>query len=143
MILYLDTSSLLKCFIAEAHSADVLEWIAASAAVATSCVTYPEAAAAVARRQRRGDLAPAAVRRALRRLADRWGELMLVDLAELRAGGLAVRHGLHGFGAVQLAAALTLRSALGADAMAFSSFDETLNRAAVAEGLVVLEPSGG
>ena len=84
----------------------------------------------------------ATMRRALRGLADRWQESMLVDLAEIRAGGLAVRHGLRGFDAVQLAAAVTLRDAVGDDGVAFSSFDEALSRAAVAEGLIVLEPGG-
>jgi hypothetical protein len=142
MILYLDTSALLKCLIAEAHSDEVREWIAASDGLATSRVTYPEAAAALARRQRRGDLSPDAVRRSLRRLADRWADLVLLDLTEIRAGGLAVRHALRGFDAVQLAAALTLRTALGAESVAFSSFDAELSRAAVAEGLIVLEPGG-
>ena len=140
MILYVDTSSLLKCFVGEAYSAHVREWMAAADAVATSRVTYPEAAAAVARRQRRGDLAPATLRRVLHRLADRWSEFMLVDVAEILAGGLAVHHALRGFDAVQLAAAMTLRDAVGSDGLAFSSFDGELNRAAVSEGLIVLEP---
>jgi hypothetical protein len=67
---------------------------------------------------------------------------MLVDLTEIRAGGLAMRHALRGFDAVQLAAALTLRSAVGARGIAFSSFDRALCRAAAQEGLVVLEPGG-
>ena len=33
MILYLDTSSLLKCLIDEAHTADVLKWVDAADAV--------------------------------------------------------------------------------------------------------------
>jgi hypothetical protein len=103
-------------------------------------VAYPETAAALARRQRCGDLSASAVRSVLRDLARRWAELMVIDLREIRAGGLAVRHGLRGFDAVHLAAALTARSAAGADAVAFSSFDAALNRAAVREGLIVLEP---
>ena len=58
------------------------------------------------------------------------------------AAELAVRHVLRGFDAVHLAAAVTLRDAVGSDGVAFSSFDTTLSRAAVAEGLVVLEPGG-
>jgi hypothetical protein len=138
MILYLDTSSLLKCVINEAHTADVLQWVDAADAVATSRVTFPEAAAALSRRRRLGDLTEAAARVALRRLADRWSGFMLVDIAEIRAGGLATRHPLRGFDAVQLAAALTVRSAVGVRGIAFSSFDRTLCRAAAQEGLVVL-----
>ena len=38
---------------------------------------------------------------------------MLVDISEIRAGGLATRHPLRGFDAVQLAAALTVCTAVG------------------------------
>ena len=67
---------------------------------------------------------------------------MLVDITEIRAGGLAMRHCLRGFDAVQLAAALTVRSAVGDRDIAFSAFDRALCRAAGREGLVVLEPGG-
>jgi predicted nucleic acid-binding protein len=142
MILYLDTSSLLKCLIDEAGTADVLRWVDAAAAVATSRVTFPEAAAALSRRQRLGDLTGEAARAALRHLAHRWGGFMLVDISEIRAGGLATRHLLRGFDAVQLAAALTVRTAVGDRGIAFSSFDRALCRAAAHEGLIVLEPGG-
>jgi uncharacterized protein len=142
MILYLDTSSLLKCLIDEAHTADVLRWVDAADAVATSRITFPEAAAALSRRQRLGDLTGEAARLALRHLARRWSEFMLVDISEFRAGGLATRHPLRGFDAVQLAAALSVCSAVGVRGIAFSSFDPTLCRAAAREGLAVLEPGG-
>ena len=140
MILYADTSSLLKTYVDEAHSDDVHEWFACADVVATSRVTYPETAAALSRRQRCGDLPVSSLRSVLRQLARRWGDFMVVDLAEIRAGGLAVRHGLHGFDAVHLAAALTVRAAVGGDAVAVASFDAALNRAAADEGLIVLEP---
>jgi len=142
MILYLDTSSLLKCLIDEAHTTEVRDWLDAAGAVATSRVTYPEAAAALARRQRLGDLTAEGARVALRRLVARWAGFMLVDLAEIRAGGFAMRHELRGFDAVHVAAAVTLRDAVGTDGVAFSSFDDELNRAAVSEGLIVLAPGG-
>lgn len=142
MILYVDTSSLLKCLIDEPHSAEVLEWVDAAETLATSRVTYLEAAAALARRRRAGDMTAATLRSTLRRLAGRWADFMLVDLAEIRAGGLAVRHALRGFDAIQLAAAVTLQSAVGTRGLAFSSFDDRLARAAADEGLIVLEPDG-
>jgi hypothetical protein len=67
---------------------------------------------------------------------------MLVDISEIRAGGLATRHPLRGFDAVQLAAALTVRSAVGDRDIAFSAFDPALCQAARREGLIVLEPGG-
>ena len=55
----------------------------------------------------------------------------------IRAGELAWRHGLRGYDAVQLAAALAWREA-ASDAegeIVFACFDNDLRRAAVAEGL--------
>lgn len=140
MILYLDTSSLLKCLIDETQTADVLRWVDAADALATSRVTFPEAAAALARRRRLGDITGERARVALRRLADRWDGLMLVDIAEIGAGGLATRPALRGFDAVHLAAALTVQSAVGVRGLAFSSFDRELCRAAAEEELIVLAP---
>ena len=57
MILYLDTSSLLKHYLDEEHADDVRAWTQAADAVATSRVSLPEAAAALTRRRHRGDLA--------------------------------------------------------------------------------------
>ena len=71
-----------------------------------------------------------------------WRASTVVELDEERAAGLAFGHGLSGFNAVQLAGALTARDIAGGEALAFSSFDAALNRAAVSEGLTVLEPLG-
>lgn len=51
--LYLDTSALVKCYIAEDGSDDVIALMADAAAVATSLVTRTEVAAAL-RRTREG-----------------------------------------------------------------------------------------
>jgi len=141
MNLYVDTSCLVKRYVDEPHRDEVLEWIAAADTVATSRVSYPETAAAIAARHRRGDISLAQVQWALRDLADRWAQYLVIDLAEFRAAELAVKHSLHGFHAVQLAAAVELCEAAGFDTTAFTSFDEQLNRAALGEGLIVLEPS--
>jgi len=58
----------------------------------------------------------------------------------MHAADLAFEHGLSGFDAVQLAAALTAREHAGRETLAFASFDLVLKRAARAEGLTVLEP---
>ena len=47
--LYLDTSALVKCYIAEDGSEDVIALMADAAAVATSLVTRTEVAAALAK----------------------------------------------------------------------------------------------
>jgi predicted nucleic acid-binding protein len=66
---------------------------------------------------------------------------MRTALDEDLAADLAWRHGLRGMDAVQLATACSLQAAVGADGLAFAAFDDQLNRAATAEGLIVLEPS--
>ncbi len=109
--------------------------------MATSRLAYPEIASALAARQRRGDIAATAVASLVDTLSQTWNDYFVVDLDERRATQLASRHVLRGFDAIHLAAALTLRDALGSAGVAFTSFNARLNRAAVAEGLVVLEPA--
>ena len=49
-----------------------------------------------------------------------WRDAMVVEMDETRAASLAFQHGLSGFGAVQLAGALTAHDAAGGEALAFS-----------------------
>lgn len=140
MILYLDTSSAVKQYLDEEHSDAVRAWMRAADALATSRVTLPEAAAALMRRRSRGHLTQAEFDDLLARIATDWPDYLKVDIDELRAAGMAVRHRLRGFDAVQLAAALTLVDAVGSEELAFTSFHAALNRAAARDGLVVLEP---
>ena len=138
MILYLDTSSLLKLFVDEQHSPAVRDWAVAAQMLATSRVTYPEAVAALARRHRLGDLSDASLRRASSALERQWPTVAAVELHEALAAELALRHALRGPDAIQLAAALTVADAAGMALVAFSTFDRQLSQAAQAEGLRVL-----
>ena len=52
MILYLDTSALVKLYVEEAHTDDVRGWVDAAEIVATCRVAYPEAVSALNRRMR-------------------------------------------------------------------------------------------
>jgi uncharacterized protein len=142
VILYLDTSSLLKYYVQEDHSADVRGWVDRSDALATSRLTLAEAAAALSRRRLGGDLTRAQCRRAFTDLEADWPLYIAVELDEEQAAEVAWLHLLRGFDAVQLTAALTVRQGAGPEALAFSSFDAELNEAARAEGLAVLEPLG-
>jgi predicted nucleic acid-binding protein len=58
LILYLDTSSLVKLYLDEIGSADVRRQVAEAEVVATSVVAYPEARSAFARLAREGLLTP-------------------------------------------------------------------------------------
>ncbi|HEY5388383.1 MAG TPA: type II toxin-antitoxin system VapC family toxin [Thermoleophilia bacterium] len=140
MIVYFDTSGFLKLFIDESHTEETRNWARAADAVALSRVTLPEAVAAVARRHRHGHMSLPAARLLANDIETFWRAATVVELDETRAAALAFGHGLSGFDAVQLAGALTTRDIAGSEALAFSSFDKALNRAAAAEGLTVLEP---
>jgi predicted nucleic acid-binding protein len=139
VILYLDTSALVKLYVEEAGSPAVVSRVGEAEAVATVRVSYAEARAALARHRRDGRLTLTDVRRAVRELDREWGMYNVVDLNDplvRRAGGLAERHALRGYDAVQLAAALDLRSAGGE--VTFLSFDARLNRAARRERLAAV-----
>ena len=140
MILYLDTSALVKLYVEEPGSAAVAARVERAEAVVTARVTYAEARAAFARQRREGGLTSAALRRVVRELDGEWGTYNLVDLGEpviRRAGALAERHSLRGYDAVQLAAALDVRTA-DVD-LEFASFDSRLARAAARERLRLAE----
>lgn len=139
MILYLDTSSFVKLYVDEAHADSVRCWAQNAEVLATSRVAYPEAVAALARRRREGDLDADAFQRVLRALKQQWPDVAVLDLAEIHAGDLAIKHGLRGLDAIHLAAALDVRQASPDARVAFSSFDVRLNQAAAAEGLPVLD----
>lgn len=140
MILYLDTSALVKLYVEEQGTAAVVERVERAGAVVTVRVTYAEARAALARHRREGALNAAAHRQAVRELDAEWRTCNIVDISDPvvhRAGALAERHALRGYDAVQLAAALEVRRA-GAD-VEFASFDTRLTRAARRETLRVAE----
>ena len=56
MILYLDTSSLVKLYLDEIHAEAVRQLAGQAEVLATSKVAYPEAMAALSRRFREGDM---------------------------------------------------------------------------------------
>ena len=74
MTLYLDTSSLVKLYVAEAASDAVRRLVDNADIVATATIAYPEARAALARRRREGDPPPRAVAAAKRALDDDWAK---------------------------------------------------------------------
>lgn len=140
MILYLDTSSLLKRYVREPGSDDVGSWVENAEVVATSRATLAESAAALSRRPRASGLSRSGCRDALADLRRDWPHCLTVDIDEQRAADLAWRRRLRGSDAVQLAAALTVQELAEPETLLFSSFDAELNASARAEGLTVIEP---
>ena len=138
MILYVDTSALVKVYVEEDGTLGVLARVDHAEAVATALITYAEARAALARHRREGGITGADLRRAVRELDRDWRTYNVVDLSDAlvhSAGALAERHALRGYDAVHLAAALELRAVGGP--VEFCAFDGRLNRAARRERLVL------
>jgi predicted nucleic acid-binding protein len=140
LILYLDTSSLVKLYVTEAHSLLVRGWADKAEVVATCRVAYPEMISALNRRFMAGDIARNDYDLLVGAFNGQWTDFAVIDFDEIAAGRLAAEHGLRGFDAVHLSAALLLRSSPHAPSLAFSSFDERLAGAAAAEKLTTLLP---
>ena len=133
MTLYLDTSSLVKLYVAEPDTDAVRRRVTDATIVATSLIAYPETRAALARRRREGALRPAAFTAAKRTFEADWPNYLAVELtASLcrEAGDLAERYRLRGYDSVHLASFAEIARRAGATASSFSSFDDRLNRAA-------------
>ena len=134
MILYLDTSSLLKLYVEESGTADVQARAETAEVVATSVIAYPEGISAVARRHREGALSRSEVRTILQRFRETWPRYLALQVSmplARRAGALALAHRLRGMDAIHLACYVDL---LGAgEPVEFLSHDARLHDAAARE----------
>ncbi len=142
MIVYLDTSAFVKLILDEPASQDVRAWFTGALQAVSSVITYPEASAALCRRDGESSPAPARLRSWVAQLDARWLRTFAVPVAERAAGKVALTHGLRGMHAVQLAAALSLRSHVHRTSprsdIVFAAFDRQLLEAAEREGFATL-----
>ncbi len=159
MILYLDTSALVKLYVEEDGSDNVDAAVRVASSIATSAVAYPEARAALARLERDGHITPEEHRAAVADFDADWESLGVLDLTRNLArfcGRLAQKHGLRGFDAVHLGSAVAVRvasevkreddrqradSETAVQEVYFHAYDERLKRAASHE-LLIYEPPG-
>jgi predicted nucleic acid-binding protein len=131
LIVYLDTSALVKLYVEEPGSPEVASAIERASGAATARISYAEARAAFARLRRERRVTNAELRRLVQELDEDWHAFSVVEITDAvvrRAGSLAERYDLRAYDAIQLAAALDLRRA-GVE-LAFASFDAKLNHAA-------------
>lgn len=137
MILFVDTSALVKLYIDESGSADVAAGAAAAESVAVCRIAWVEAMSAFARRAREQPGAADSVSEARRRFTDDWPRLLVLEvtqrLAEL-AGDYADTFALRAYDSVQLAALQTLRLQV-AEEIRFACFDTRLAKAAAVLGI--------
>ena len=142
MILYLDTSALIKIYVEETGSEAVRSAVEAADAVATHSIAYPETRAALARLRRERRLSDEAFAQVKRAFADAWPSFVRVKAEEpllLRAGELAELLALRGYDSVHLAAGEYVRIQSGGSQVVFGCFDDRLRHAAGLLGLKALE----
>lgn len=131
MTLYLDTSSLVKLYVAEPGSDAVRRLVDAATIVATASIAYTETRAALARRRREHALRPAAFASARAAFEAEWPNYFAVEVTPAlcrQAGEFAERYRLRAYDSVHLAAFAEVAREAGDTR--FSSFDAALNRAA-------------
>ena len=139
MRLYLDTSALVKLYVAEDGSTLVREVLAQARLVATASIAYVEARAALARRRHEGSLPPLDHQRTIQAFDADWGRFFRIDMTESlirEAALLAERHRMRAYDAIHLASAATLKTQLGP--VTFLSWDIALEAAAHREGFGLL-----
>ena len=143
MIYYLDSSALVKRYVAESGSARIKELVEGDANIAVSWLALPETLAAVVRRAKGGSISIedlASIKAQLHRDMQRF---MIVEVSDAPVEGVEAlidRHALRGADSIHLATALWLKKATKSPVV-FVASDHELLTAAHAERLKILNPS--
>jgi uncharacterized protein len=140
MILFCDTSALLKLYVNEPESGLVFDRLGNSEGVAVSRIAWAEAHSALARRAMEEPRDSVAIESAKQALRIDWPGYLVIEISQSLvelAGEYADVFALRGYDSVQLACASeTFR--LANSEICFASFDLRLNKAAVALGMKCL-----
>jgi predicted nucleic acid-binding protein len=139
VILYCDTSALIKRYVEE-EGTDIVDSLwAASLDVATSVVAFAETAAAFSRKFREGILSEKEYAETFRTFKTDFESFILISITpSLNATieRLVRQYPLRGFDAIHLSSALIFKGS-GSVSVQFACFDRPLNEAAYKEGLAI------
>jgi len=138
MILYLDTSALVKGYFKEEYSDEVISRCQEAEEIVTSSVAYAETMACFYRKKREAKLSHGFMGKITELFRTDWGSFIRVEVNdELNQYiDMVVRkHPLRGFDAIHLASALVIHERLREDFL-FVCFDNKLALAAHEEGLI-------
>jgi predicted nucleic acid-binding protein len=133
MTLYVDTSSLIKLYVAETGSDAVRQLVDDASVVATSVVAYAETRAALARLHRDRVLTASELAFTRKAFDEQWRSYLTLEATDSlcrAAGELAEKHSLRGFDSIHLASFAEVVRREGTGSTRFSSFDDRLNQAA-------------
>jgi predicted nucleic acid-binding protein len=138
LILFCDTSALVKLYIKE-DSSDEMQTLARSASAIAVCrIAWAEIMAALARRARENPTDAEAIETVRTRLRTDWPRYAIVEITQPLmdlAGEYADTFALRGYDSVQLAAARNLQQAAGEE-LHFACFDARLQKAARMLGML-------
>lgn len=144
MILYLDTSALVKRYFREPYSEDIIYRWKAADQIVTSSVDYAEMMASMHRKKRESDLAEKVVRNIALTFQKEWESFIRVEVNNELNGYIdrvIEKYPLRGFDTIHLASAIVIRERLSED-FVFACFDERLSEAAKSEGIETFPPNG-
>src|SRR5688500_9291144 len=139
MILYLDSSAIVKQYVLEFGSPEIQSAAEESDVTGTAVVSCTEVIAALAKAIRAGTLSVQDATIAVRDFNRTWPDLVRTRITERlvkHAATLAWTHGLRGYDAVHLASAAAWQQALGY-AVTIATFDQAMWSAATKIGLAV------
>lgn len=140
MILFCDTSALVKLYIKEDSSDEMQALAGAASAIAVCRIAWAEAMAALARRGRENPTDAKVIETIRTRLRTDWPRYAIVEvtqpLVEL-AGEYADTFALRAYDSVQLAAARGVQEATNED-VHFACYDARLQRSAKVLGMLTL-----
>lgn len=137
MILYLDTSALVKAYVTEVFTSVILTQIKAAEAVASHTIAFVEAQATFARLQREGKINEAQLATIKHEFAADWDNYLQINITPsliTHAADLAEAFALRTYDSVHLAAAENLQKTLD-QPIQFACFDHKLNKAANVLGM--------
>ena len=140
MNLYLDTSALVKRYVEETGSEDVLDWMDRAEMIGTGLVTRAEVASAITRATRMNYLTNQTSRKTLDKFRQEWESIHRLPINEeliARADFMACQYGLRGYDAVHIAATLIWQEAL-MEPVTLATYDQELAIAGRNSGLQVL-----
>ena len=140
MIVYLDTSSLVKLYVEEIDSEKIKNFAHNAAVVSTSKIAYAEARAAFAKKQKERGFSPKDLKKIVEDFNRDWESYFVIEITDglIRfAGDIAEKYLLRGFDSIHLASAIHLKNRARSD-IHFSSYDTRLNQSAEKEGITIL-----
>lgn len=140
MILFCDTSALLKLYITEAGSNELKALMQEAEAVAVCRIAWAEAFAALSRRAREVPEDMSTIEQAKAAMAADWPHFVVLEIDQPlveRAGEYADTFALRGYDSIQLAAAFET-GRISQTPIFFACYDIRLNKAAKLLGMLCL-----